>query len=120
MALPTGSGKSLCYCLLPKAFDFLRLTSQSAKSIVVIVSPLIALMQDQVCAMEECNVVPVYAGAVDDESERDICEGKYQLVFLSPESLLTDGRWCDMLQSAVYHERLAGLVIDEAHCVKEW
>ena len=120
VALPTGSGKSLCYCLLPKAFDFLRRASESAKSIVVIVSPLIALMQDQVRAMEERNVAAVYAGAVDDDSERDICEGKYQLVFLSPESLLTDSRWRDMLQSAVYHERLAGLVIDEAHCVKKW
>ena len=41
----------------------------------------------------------------------------FRLVFLSPESLFTDDRWRDMLQSAVYQKRLVGLVVDEAHCV---
>lgn len=48
VCLPTGYGKTLCYCLLPKVFDFFRGTSQS---VIVVVSPLIALMQDQVRAM---------------------------------------------------------------------
>ena len=42
LSLPTGSGKSLCYCLLPLAFDLLRQTSQAQSSIVLVVSPLIA------------------------------------------------------------------------------
>ena len=37
-----------------------------------------------------------------------------------PESLLTDDRWRDMLQNSVYQERLVGLVVDKAHCVKKW
>ena len=53
VSLPTGSGKSLCYCLLPKAFDFLWQRIESTQSILVVVSPLIALMQDQVRAMRE-------------------------------------------------------------------
>jgi ATP-dependent DNA helicase RecQ len=104
--------------LLPKAFDFLR--HEEASCIVVIVSPLIALMQDQVRAMTERKVSAVYAGKADDKLEADICSGKYQLVYFSPESLLLESRWRDMLQSPTYCERLVGLAVDEAHCVKKW
>ena len=90
VSLPTGSGKSLCYCVLPKVFDYLR--SSSAGSIVVVISPLIALMQDQVRAMTERGVKAVYAGGVDDKLEADVCAGDYQLVYFSPESILTENR----------------------------
>ena len=119
VSLPTGSGKSLCYCILPLVFDFLRHNAR-AQCIVVIVSPLIALMQDQVRAMRERGVSAVNAGMADDELAEAVCSGDFQLVFLSPESLFTDDRWRDMLQSAVYQKRLVGLVVDEAHCVKKW
>lgn len=119
--LPTGSGKSLCYCLLPKAFDHLHNSRDAeTQSKVVVVSPLIALMIDQVRAMTERNISAVYAGEAEGEVETDICSGKYQLVFMSPEALLTDDRWRDMLQSLVYQERLVAIVVDEAHCVKKW
>ena len=59
VSLPTGSGKSLCYCLLPAVFNELR---KVRNSVVVIVSPLIALMKDQVRAMTARNVAAVYAG----------------------------------------------------------
>ena len=117
VCLPTGSGKSLCYCLLPKAFDVLRRYSQS---VVVVVSPLIALMKDQVRAMRQRRVAAVYTGEMDDEAETNVGLGKYQLVFMSPEALLADDRWCDMLMSPFYKENLMGLVVDEAHCVKKW
>ena len=55
VSFPTSSGKCLCYCLLPLVFDLLRQTSQSQSSIVLVASPLIALMQDQVRAMNELN-----------------------------------------------------------------
>ena len=62
------SGKSLCYCLLPKAFDLLRQTSADALCIVLVIfSPLIDLMQDQVRAMTECNIGAVYAGGADNK-----------------------------------------------------
>ena len=119
-SLPTGSGKSLYYCLLTLAFDLLRQTSQAKSSIVLVVSPLIALMQDQVRAMNERGVRAVYPGMADEELAESVCSGSFQLVYLSPESLLTDGRWRDMLQNPIYQERLVGLVVDEAHCVKKW
>ena len=121
VCLPTGSGKSLCYCLLPKAFDLLRNSQdESTQSLVVVISPLIALMKDQVRSMTARDISAVYAGEADGDVEVGICSGKYQLVFMSPESLLNDDRWRDMLQSPIYQERLVGIVVDEAHCVKKW
>ena len=88
VSLPTGSGKSLCYCMLPKAFDRLRQSNSVAtQSIVVVVSPLIALMKDQVRRMTQRDMTAVYVGEIDDGVET---EGKFQLVYLSPEALLTN------------------------------
>ena len=106
VSLPTGSGKSLCFCLLPEAFDFVWQRIDSTQSVVVVVSPLIALMQGQVRAMKELGPKAVYAGMVNDEPELSIYSGDFQLVFSSPESLIMDGRWRDMLLGSVYQERL--------------
>ena len=130
---PTGSGKSLCYCLLPLAFDFLRRKKReeeenpdpdtctaSPKSIVLVVSPLIALMKNQVKAMQERNVSSLYAGDMDEKARHEVCSGKYQLIFISPESLTSSDWWRDVLLSPVYQDNLVGFVIDEAHLVKQW
>ena len=61
VCLPTGSGKSLCYCLLSKVFDILKMCNTT--SIVLLVSTLIFLMKDQVRAMTERNVSAVYTGS---------------------------------------------------------
>ena len=86
VSLPTGSGKSLCYCLLPLLFD--ELYGSQRKSIVVVVSPLISLMKDQVRSMKERDVAAVYVGdCAEEEGEvTDICSGKYQLVHMSSET----------------------------------
>ena len=118
VSLPTGSGKSLCYSLLPKVFDDLR--HRKCESIAVIISPLVALMKDQVRSMTERHVSSVYVGDADAETEAAVCSGHFQLVFISPEALLTDARWRDMLLNPVYQENLVALVVDEAHCVKKW
>lgn len=122
VSLPTGSGKSLCYCILPFVFDKIRRTKTEFQSIVVVVSPLIALMKDQVMAMTRRGVSAVYVGEVEEGSETflRICAGKYQTVFMSPEALLTDVKWRDMLHSQVFQYNLVALVVDEAHCVKKW
>ena len=81
----------------------------------------VALMKDQVRALAERSVKAVYVGDAKKDAEvAKICAGSYPLVFLSPEALLTDAIWRDMLQGAVYKERLVGVAIDEAHCVKKW
>ena len=119
LSLPTGSGKSLCYCLLPLLFD--ELYGSLSKYIVVVVSRLVSLMKDQVRSMKEKDVAAAYVGDCSDEREiNDICSGEYLLVYMSPEALPTSEQWRDMLLSPIYRENLVALVVDDAHCVKKW
>ena len=120
-ALPTGYGKSLCYGCLPLARDRLLGTQGS---IVLVVSPLIALMKDQVQSFRKRGVSAAYVTSDGDVECEDmkagILEGKYQLVFLSPEQLINNRRFRCMCQSEYYQDKLIALVVDEAHCVKKW
>ena len=122
VSLPTGSGKSLCYCILPRVFDIMReSTSTESQSVAVVISPLVALMKDQVRRMAERDMTAVYVGDIDaDETVADVCGGQYQLVYMSPEALLTNMTWRDMLLSPVFQQNLVAFVVDEAHCVKKW
>ena len=69
--------------------------------------------------MEEKGMKAVYVGDVSCNEEDAVCGGKYELVFLSPESLRSR-TWRDMLESDVYQENLVAFIVDEAHCVKKW
>ena len=122
VSLPTGSGKSLCYGCLPLVFDELRAVPQG-KSIVVVVSPLKALMMDQVQTFSTKGVKAAYLGVEDIEGSStgdQVEKGEISLVFMSPESMITGCRWREMFRSAVYQENLVAVVVDEAHCVDKW
>ena len=115
-ALPTGYGKSLCFVLLPLVFDRIR---GSSSSIVVCVSPLTALMMEQRAKFTKLGLRCEFVG------ERQQCmlnvqKGRVQLLFISPESLLSNPQWRDMLRLPVYQERIVALVVDEAHCIAMW
>ena len=114
VSLPTGSGKSLCYCVLPYSFDLLHGGSVLQIDSYYSQSSRITHVRH----MCKRNVTAVYVGHC--MSEADICDGRYQLVFLSPEALLMNETWRDMLMSPIYQENLMALVIDKAHCVKKW
>ena len=120
VCLPTGSGKSLCYWILPGVFD--RLRGLDSYSVVVVVSPLKALMREQVEALKGrgsravCGGDALYEELVHDE----IQEGRYQFLFFSPELLLTNSRWREMLATSVYKQHLVAFIVDEAHCIKSW
>ncbi len=89
VSLPTGFGKSLCYILLPIVFD--RLRKVDKKSIALVVSPLIALMQDQVSAATAMGVSAIH---ITDKHatklivKQSVKNGEYQIVFISPEALV--------------------------------
>lgn len=119
VALPTGYGKSLCYGCLPCAFDLLRGTERM--SIVIVISPLVALMKDQVCTFQSKGLSTAF---INHESTHEmrvgVLSGDYQLVFFSPESILSNRRWRDLLRQGKYIDNLVALIVDEAHCVKKW
>ena len=121
VSLPTGSGKSLCYGLLPSVFDTLRNVEKT--SIAIVVSPLISLMKDQTAAFNQLGISSVCVSDKEETSKelkQKILRGQHQLVFMSPESLFCNLLWRRMLSTSIYSKNLIAFVIDEAHCVKKW
>ena len=116
--MPTGGGKSLCY-QVPAIVHH-----RAGRGVAVVVSPLIALMQDQVGALEELGVGAAFLNSSQEGDagrriERDLLAGRLALLYAAPERILTP-RFLAMLDSL--HERglLSLFAIDEAHCVSQW
>lgn len=125
VSLPTGGGKSLCYACLPWVFDALRSDGEVVsqhRSIVVVVSPLLSLMKDQVSCFNSRGLNCAFVGTeqMDPTVLARVKNGEFQLLYISLESMLTVLHWRQMLQSTVYQKNLVGVIIDEAHCVEKW
>ena len=108
--MPTGGGKSLCY----------QVPSLLRPGTGVVVSPLIALMQDQVAALRQLGVRAAFLNSSLDpatarEVERALSAGELDLLYVAPERLLTP-RCLELLGRS----RIALFAIDEAHCVSQW
>ena len=108
--MPTGGGKSLCY----------QIPALLRQGTGIVVSPLIALMQDQVDALREAGVAAAYLNSSLDaqqqrEVERQLLAGELNLLYVAPERLLTS-RFLDLLERT----EVALFAIDEAHCVSQW
>ncbi|HEV2040964.1 MAG TPA: DNA helicase RecQ, partial [Casimicrobiaceae bacterium] len=108
--MPTGSGKSLCY----------QIPSLVRRGTGIVVSPLIALMQDQVAALTQLGVRAAFLNSTLDadaarSTERALLAGELDLLYVAPERLTTS-RCLDLLDRT----QLALFAIDEAHCVSQW
>ncbi len=108
--MPTGGGKSLCY----------QIPALLREGCGVVISPLIALMQDQVDALAELGVRAAFLNSTQDfdetlRIERALRRGELDLVYIAPERLMTQ-RCLDLLDSI----KIALFAIDEAHCVSQW
>jgi ATP-dependent DNA helicase RecQ len=112
--MPTGGGKSLCY-QIPSL-----VRREAGFGAGIVVSPLIALMQDQVAALTEVGVRAAYlnstlSGAEANATERALRNGEIDLLYVAPERLMTP-RFLELLEDSP-----VGLfAIDEAHCVSQW
>ena len=116
--MPTGGGKSLCY-QVPAI-----VRHRAGQGVSVVVSPLIALMHDQVGALEEAGVHAAFLNSTLDgdearQIERELLSGRLVLLYAAPERILTP-RFLAMLDSLHERGRLALFAIDEAHCVSQW
>ncbi|WP_150680532.1 DNA helicase RecQ [Pandoraea pneumonica] len=112
--MPTGGGKSLCY----------QIPALLRPGLGIVVSPLIALMQDQVDALLQAGVRAAYLNSslsFDEaiDTERRAARGELDLLYVAPERLLTD-RFLDLLDRLDERGQLALFAIDEAHCVSQW
>jgi len=108
--MPTGGGKSLCY----------QIPALLRDGTALVVSPLIALMQDQVAALRELGLNAAFLNSTlkFDEQERvlaDLCGARLKLLYVAPERLLQE-QTLDLLRQV----SISLIAIDEAHCVSQW
>jgi ATP-dependent DNA helicase RecQ len=108
--MPTGSGKSLCY----------QIPAMVREGTGIVVSPLIALMQDQVTALLQSGVRAAFLNSSQERGEaqqveRRLLAGELDLLYVAPERLMTD-----RMSSLLERIRPALFAIDEAHCVSQW
>ena len=91
-------------------------------SILVVVTPLIALMMDQKEKLSKRGINVEFVGEAQDSdgAVAAVLSGHIQLVYISPENLLKNPCFRNMLLSDCYSKSLRALVVDEAHCVKLW
>ncbi|MDQ7958464.1 MAG: DNA helicase RecQ [Rhodocyclaceae bacterium] len=116
--MPTGGGKSLCYQVPAIA------RQRAGHGVTVVVSPLIALMHDQVGALHEAGVDAAFLNSTLDwaqtqEVERRLARAEVTLLYAAPERVTTP-RFLELLDGLASRGKLSLFAIDEAHCVSQW
>lgn len=108
--MPTGGGKSLCF----------QLPALMRDGLTIVVSPLIALMKDQVDALQTSGIPATYLNSTLDRQEakarwRGLHRGEYRMLYVAPERLMLD-----TFLERTLNWNIAQFAIDEAHCISEW
>ena len=108
--MPTGAGKSICF----------QIPALITDGVVVVISPLISLMKDQVDALNTAGIPATFINSALDRNERDnrvtgLLNGAYKLLYIAPEALDTY-----TMNSLLPNLKISLVAIDEAHCVSQW
>ncbi len=114
VVMPTGMGKSLCYQLPALALD------PTSRDMVLVLSPLVALMQDQVDSLQSRGIDATLVNSSLDRQTRQqrygqLAAGEFRLLFVTPERFRKPD-FCDIINT----RRVRLLAVDEAHCVSQW
>lgn len=109
--MPTGGGKSICY----------QLPALVLEGVTIVVSPLIALMKDQVDALRQNGIKAAFLNSTQSQEEQNgvlwqLRAGELRLLYVAPERLIGEARFVDFLKRV----KVALLAIDEAHCISQW
>ena len=108
--MPTGGGKSLCF----------QLPTIAREGVTIVISPLIALMKDQVDSLLQRGIPATFINStlnLDEQQTRiaDMVAGKYKLVYIAPERLRSSS-----FMRSVQRTKIQLLAVDEAHCISQW
>ena len=133
--LPTGYGKSVIFHLLPSLFlDKINCGRRAAQShpVVIVVSPLNALIKDQIRRLKEGNVNAAILNMKNKTNSEDLeldfrdtnlsqlRDAKYEVTFTHPEAFISCKQGLELFQTENYQRNVHAIVIDEAHCILEW
>jgi len=118
--MPTGGGKSLCYQIPALLFAEANPRTSARRSLTLVLSPLIALMKDQVDALRTRGIAATYINSSLTREEREkryalVGDGEFSLLYVTPERF----RKAEFLQ-VIAHRDIQLLAVDEAHCISEW
>lgn len=114
LSLRTGGGKSLCYMAFPIFYEYSN--SLDVQPQVLIISPLLSIMKEQTDLLASKGFTATFIGK-DKSEDASILDGKYQFVFSSPEAILQNDKWRDMLSGS---KSFRLFVVDEAHTLVHW
>ena len=129
MWLPTGYGKSVCFECLPFVYDMKldRHLSKLEHSVVLVISPLISLMVDQVSSLRSrgvCATVLSSQGSIEKSllaTKGDLSNpGQFSLLFAAPEALISVEKWRTRFLQPPLCDRVVAIAVDEAHCLSRW
>lgn len=119
--LPTGWGKSLIFQLIPTLCLYLHKKGfpYPEKAIVLVVCPLNSLVASHIKELDSLGIRSCSLSG-ENVDENGLFAGHYSFVFTSPEAIINEEKWRNMLRSDIYQKNIFGLVTDEAHVVPKW
>ena len=119
--LPTGYGKSLIFQIIPYICSRMaaRGFNYPNKPILLVISPLVSLIKSHIHELNDHGISCVWLSG-DDADENAIINGEFSIVFASPESIVKNQKWREMLRGKIYQKSLFGIVTDEVHVIPKW
>ena len=90
-------------------------------AIVLVISPLVSLMKDQVKNLQQKGIKASFIGGGQEEGNlQRILKGEMNIVYSSPEAMMANDQWREMVSSPIYQRSVIAVAVDDAHCITHW